>query len=68
RESAPAPIAKQRNLGQRYSQEVKSDQRPINPPRRFQANKPQDNQEEDLNQKAPNDWLAPKVYKGSSNF
>ncbi|MBU4015899.1 hypothetical protein KKF69_00285, partial [Patescibacteria group bacterium] len=47
RESAPAPIAKQRNLGQRYSQEVKSDQRPINPPRRFQANKPQDNQEED---------------------
>ncbi len=69
RQSASAPISKQRNLGQRYSQEVKSGQRPINPSRRFPANKQQDDkEEEELAKKAPNDWLAPKIYKGSSNF
>lgn len=68
REIAPAPIVKQRSLSQRYPQEVNADQRSINPARRFQTTKAQNNQEEEADQKAPTDWLAPKVYKGSSNF
>lgn len=68
RQSVSVPVARQRNLSQRYSQEVKPDQKPVIPVRRFPAKKARDDQDEESGQKAPNDWLAPKVYKGSSNF
>lgn len=68
RESAPSPIAQRKYPSQRYSQEAQSDQHPASNPRRIPANRQQNNQAEEPDQKAPNDWLAPKVYKGSSNF
>ncbi len=68
RESASSPIAQRKYPSQRYSQEVQSDQNTANNPRRLPANKQKNNQIEEPDQKAPNDWLAPKVYKGSSNF
>ncbi len=68
RESISSPIAQRKYPSQRYSQEVQSDQNPPNISRRLPANKRQNNQTEESNKKTPNDWLAPKVYKGSSNF
>ncbi len=53
--------------GQRYTQEAQQEEKPVNPSYRSAINKQQNNQVEP-DQKAPNDWLAPKVYKGSSNF
>lgn len=54
--------------GQRYPQETRQEEKPLNPTPRPAMKKQQNNQTEEPDQKAPNDWLAPKVYKGSSNF
>lgn len=56
-----------RKPGQRYAQEGQFDEKPASPSYRPAINKRQDNPAEP-DQKTPNDWLAPKVYKGSSNF
>jgi nanoRNase/pAp phosphatase (c-di-AMP/oligoRNAs hydrolase) len=68
RGNTSSPIAQRKYPSQRYSQEAQPDQKPANTSRRSLANKQQNNQIEEPDQKAPNDWLAPKVYKGSSNF
>lgn len=66
RESISSPVA-QRKHTPRYSREAQLDEKPVNPPYRSAMKKQQDNPAEP-DQKAPTDWLAPKVYKGSSNF
>lgn len=58
----------------RYAREPQPEARPAPRPQRFPTNEPRQNNQpgnqpsQDEQQGAPNDWLSPKVYKGSSNF
>lgn len=66
---SPSSTVTRRYPDKRYSQETQSDENAANPARRFPVAKSENRDDkEEQKQEAPNDWLAPKVYKGSSNF
>jgi nanoRNase/pAp phosphatase (c-di-AMP/oligoRNAs hydrolase) len=69
RQSVTPHITPLRQSDQRHAQELQFRDKQDNPAQKINTNEPQNNQsQEPDDQKAPTDWLAPKVYKGSSNF
>lgn len=71
RREMPSGGSRQQVQQPRYNREPQQQERPAPRPQRFPANEPRQNNQPNNNQEdqgAPNDWLSPKVYKGSSNF